>query len=243
MIAFEEQGRCDTCRIHYEVLVSVPADLVSKLVDFLELEPVPDLVEKALSTRHSAGPADYKVDFTDTISNESVGRGSVVPLELIAPQQKDRMGLLLEKLGYPKLVDGGWPPPDAMATGSDENWGAVDHVFTSRVSPRLLEFEPLTGDVNVLACSISRGAHVTERFIDLRQRRVSTGSVIPFDVRLSVAAETLLQISEGQINLGAACRDGTLKIHWPGPSAPPPVTQAVLQAFWALVRPQVTAAC
>jgi hypothetical protein len=235
MIAFEEGAEHLSCRIHYEVLVSVPEALVNKLLDFLGLEPVPGIVEMAMTMRHERGPADYKVDFTDAVSTASVGKGRSVPLELIAPTQRERMATLLEKLGYPTLAEQSWPPADAEDRGCD--WTDIEELIKGRLSARLACMERPDPSLSIIAFSVSRGPHVLDKVIDLMERRVADGVVMPLDAHVSVTAEGLLQIADGSVNLGAAWRNGTLKVSCPRQEMLTTTAPVVLETLWALVKP------
>ena len=104
MLEFERTCPAPHARIYYELLCDDPKGTVRQLMEFLELEPDDGQVERALQTDHGRGPGDYKIDFTGSISADSIESG-VDAAQTLLPAQVARINELLAELDYPTLED------------------------------------------------------------------------------------------------------------------------------------------
>jgi protein-tyrosine sulfotransferase len=97
-----EQSHPESCfRVYYEQLTADPESVARELFSFLGVEPVLRISEKCFATEHDrGGPADYKIWATRKITADSVGRGAVVPIEVIPAPLLGVVNDLLGKLGY-----------------------------------------------------------------------------------------------------------------------------------------------
>lgn len=110
MADFEKRCTVAHARIYYELLCGDPIETMKGLFEFLDVRhdvrTVKSVIRKALAAEHGQGPGDYKIDFTSTISRDSVGRGAMLP-RMLGPQQIERIDQLLAELDYPSL-DAAW---------------------------------------------------------------------------------------------------------------------------------------
>ncbi len=103
MIMFERSLPGRVFRVYYEMLATEPKALLSRLFDFLGIEDDPVVTARAFEMIHTRGAADHKVDFSAMVHQNSIGRGSRVPVGMIPPPQRERMNRLLVELGYPSV--------------------------------------------------------------------------------------------------------------------------------------------
>ncbi len=103
MLEFERTFEGAHARIYYELLCDDPGDALSGLFELLEVAADEAVIERTFSSDHGRGPGDYKIDYTGSISVESIGRGAGLP-EHLAPEQVERMNELLAELDYPDLA-------------------------------------------------------------------------------------------------------------------------------------------
>jgi protein-tyrosine sulfotransferase len=99
-----EAGNSSHCfRITYESLVTNPALILPSMFDFLGVEWDEGLMESAFKVPHDRGEGDLKVWLSESISRDSVGRGSSIPSTLIPENLLPRVEALHRELGYPSL--------------------------------------------------------------------------------------------------------------------------------------------
>jgi hypothetical protein len=106
MLEFEHRPDVAHARIYYELLCGDPVATLRELLEFMEVRhdhrTVRSMIRRGLASEHAVGPGDYKIDFTTSISRDSIGRGSLLPRSL-GPGQTARMDELLAELDYPSL--------------------------------------------------------------------------------------------------------------------------------------------
>jgi hypothetical protein len=114
-----EQAHPDHClRLRYEDLVADPEGQADRLFAFLGEKPVPGISRSCLNDgRQQFGPSDHKIWSTSSISPESVGRGSRIPVGTISGVVLSMVNNLLGELDYP-LAEAG-PSYPAGARPSD----------------------------------------------------------------------------------------------------------------------------
>ena len=99
-------ARCH--RVRYEDLVVDPQHVADGIFDALGVTRVEGIAEACFSDeRERQGPADYKIWHTTRINSDSVGRGWILPSNLINSDLMVRMNLLVDDLGY-RRVDTQW---------------------------------------------------------------------------------------------------------------------------------------
>jgi hypothetical protein len=106
MVEFERTCTAAHARLYYELLCDDPNGTLTDLMQFLDLERDDTLVERTFDSDHGHGPGDYKIDFTRSITADSIGRGATIP-QLLGPGQVSRINELLAELDYPSL-EAGW---------------------------------------------------------------------------------------------------------------------------------------
>jgi len=88
-------------RVRYEDLVFRGGDILPRLLEFIGVEPDPELMERVFRTSHQDGPGDANIQFSRRVETGSVGRGSTIPVRLLEPALLERINALLEALDYP----------------------------------------------------------------------------------------------------------------------------------------------
>jgi sulfotransferase family protein len=115
VLAVEERFPERCLRIRYEELVTDPESVAGEIFGFLGVEPQPGISARCFSMeRERGGGSDYKIWSTDRITADSVGRGWLVPANLIQPPLRARITALTAKLGYVP-VGGDWGIGDRPA--------------------------------------------------------------------------------------------------------------------------------
>ena len=102
MLEFERSFDGPSARIYYELLCDDPLSTMSGLFEFLEVSADETVTDRVFSADHGRGPGDYKIDYTGSISVDSIGRGSKLP-EHLSAEQVARINQLLAELDYPEL--------------------------------------------------------------------------------------------------------------------------------------------
>lgn len=234
MLSFEDEARCRTCRLYYEVMVSRPREFVEALLTELNLDPVPDLATIALAKRHDHGPGDHKALYELGIRSDSVGSGKRVPLSLLSTNQRGRMDELLTKLEYPTLDSGLWPP-SANGLPADHTIGRARTEVMSRIQRRL-ESVPLDSRFSIIELLVSWSTSHERWQVDLKARTLRVNDLTPEpDERLLVNGPALVAVADSTLNLGKASRDGD--ITFGSPPASPTTGEHILWLLWTLLRP------
>ena len=86
-------------RLRYEDLVDRPAETMAGVLDFLGLDPCPQLHHLALHQAHHRGGGDPKIWSTQKIENERIGTAQL-PASLIPKSLARQLNGLLEQIGY-----------------------------------------------------------------------------------------------------------------------------------------------
>jgi hypothetical protein len=106
IMAVEERfpERCH--RVRYEDLVADPEPVAAGVFDFLGAARVPGISTRCFSTeRERGGASDYKIWSTSRITADSVGRGWLVPANLIQAPARETLNRLAARLGYVQVGD------------------------------------------------------------------------------------------------------------------------------------------
>ena len=98
MLEFERTCQVAHARVYYELLCDQPGQTLSDILDFLDLPPDETIIGRTFTSDHGRGPGDYKIDYTESISADSIGRGSMLP-RMLAQNQIQRMNEMLAELG------------------------------------------------------------------------------------------------------------------------------------------------
>lgn len=123
---FEAEYPASCLRVRYEDLVTAPEQEARRIFDFLGEEPVESIATAAFAEAEQFGPADHKIWDTSGVHDDSLGRGSQIPVGAIPPPVIELMNQLLTQLGY-RTVGDGWNtrPVSALADSPDHH--QVDH--------------------------------------------------------------------------------------------------------------------
>jgi hypothetical protein len=167
-IAEFEQAHPSAClRLRYEDLVADPEAQADRIFTFLGEMPVPGISRTCLAPgRELFGPSDHKIWATSSITPDSVGRGSRIPVQTISPPVLTLINGLLDQLGYPLAgpVATGHAAPDehgapgttasipparqapAPAPDDDAALDELEELLASRLSVRLAQASSLDGE-------------------------------------------------------------------------------------------------
>jgi hypothetical protein len=234
ILAVEERHPQACHRVRYEDLVADPEAIAQQVFEFLGISPVPGIAEQCFSADHDRfGAGDYKVWNTSRITNDSVGRGWSVPLNLMAPVAPTVNGLAA-RLGY-RLIDDSWGvalrPGDLRVTvegqpvsPASSTRGPAGPITTGSllVSERLQNglhslddsfadgWKPHSGESFVLVALSPSNAHGDAWWlVDLASRKVLTGSgTCDEDAAWTIIAPAAAweQVIRDGVNIGTAFR-------------------------------------
>jgi hypothetical protein len=250
MVEFEKSCSVAHTRVYYERLCDDPASTLKDLLGFLDLDYDEALIELSFNTEHGLGPGDFKIDFTRSISLESVGRGSTIP-KLLTTDQVARTNELLAQLDYPPLHVGwsGGLAEHLALHGSDkssEPAGRIAETVVAILARRKrsvlaethLQYLPIevvvrTGDTGgdaylLIGC---------DGRVDLAGEPDSPG---PNGARhISFEGDVLLRIVKGDVTLASAFRDRRVRFE-PEQARPlgDPRLRRTLAALAAVITPE-----
>ena len=94
MLEFERTCQVPHARVYYELLCDEPGQTLSDILEALELSPDGSIISRTFTSDHGRGPGDYKIDYTESIRADSIGRGSTLP-RMLAQNQIQRMNEML----------------------------------------------------------------------------------------------------------------------------------------------------
>lgn len=221
----------ETCiQIRYEDLVARPEATLAVVFGFLGVASDMSVLTRAFRDFSSqGGPGDYKLDFTREITDDSVGRGKRVPIDLIPPPLLDRVNVLLERGGYP-LLSATWNQEPAEG-GRDRTVvaGALDRLVVAVAAG------PLHSQVDALA--IVADDDVESRWvvnIELGTAARGDGEV---DIVVTGRSTDLLSLLGEAENLGVLIRTGRIRcVTGPGRpelrAAAPRILKEIVERGW-----------
>jgi Sulfotransferase family len=223
MLEFERSFEGAQARIYYELLCDDPADALSGLFALLGVPDDETVIERTFSSEHGHGPGDYKIDFTGSISVESIGRGSALP-EHLAPQQVERINELLAELDYPELA-AAWRGDLAALLGMKQ--AKKPTADGRRIAERVVALLSQPGESGPVAAH--RDAMPFELVI-ARAGRGEPGRVLidaqagaallngvpqPDELRrprVRCLGDVVLRVAGGEITFGKAVHDGEIRV-------------------------------
>jgi hypothetical protein len=247
MLEFEKSCPSPHTRITYEALCGDPSGTVEHLLDFLDLTPDPDLIDKAFRRDHGRGPGDYKVDYTGGVTAESIGRGSLLP-HTFFPGQADRINGLAAELGYPSLDQA--RHGDLMGllglrrSGDDDQPARRTVRLLTDVLDRGWEAARAGGDklpprLQIQVVTPTGGEYVLTFDPDDGVDGFPSGR--PEPLRIRAVGDILLRVATGEANLAQAMHDGEVQIDFPPTDGPrPQVTKATMTALRNVLRAGAT---
>lgn len=142
-------------RLQYEAFVQDPKATWEALCDFLGVAQAPDALDQLFETQRSGfGPADYKVWYSSSINDESIGRGADIPLKLIGPALLNAVNELLPHLEYP-VIDSRWGEHARESLGASsrahqqldhcDRCDSINQTIIEPLSDRLQRWDVLRG--------------------------------------------------------------------------------------------------
>jgi hypothetical protein len=239
--------------VHYEDVVTRPAEILPGLFSFLGVGWDPDLIDQVYKTPHDPGGGDIFVQYAGRIRSDSVGGGRGLPFQLIPEQLLLQLKELDRELGYADLIAKLTKIPDlptAAAAPGDGNGqiareveatGSVKGprwVFESHLPARLHERRTLLASLGssyrFVISGNEGGTWLLLRHGDGFQV-VADGPAAgnKAATTLGITSADLLGLVNGAINAGKIVQEGRLAI-----SGQPPTLEAI-QALLALVRTDI----
>ena len=187
MLRFEERYPDRCLRIRYEDLVADPDGQLAALWSFLDARPPTDGGATFNRSDDASAAADYKIWYTGSVHQDSVGTGARVPSARIMSSVRTGMNELLDHLGYPIVGD---------------DWGSG-------------AAEPGVSRSSCVELRVLDGHRVVwRRQIDASATRGTTGPDVSNRV-LVVERRALPGIASARDNPGAALRARTVRVYGP----------------------------
>jgi hypothetical protein len=248
ILAVEERYPEACHHVRYEDLVAEPDAVIQKIFGFLGLPPVPGIADQCFSAEHDRfGAGDFKVWNTSRVTDDSVGRGWSIPVNLIAPMAAT-VNALAGPLGY-RCIDGNWgmaarpgdlrvmadgqamPPPTAVR-GSAGPVPAGSLLVSERLQNGLRSMDGLFADgwkpysgesFALVALAPSSADGDVWWLVDLATRKILTGSGNCDDDGLwsiIAPAATWEQVIRDGINIGTAFRRHGMRYQDKGDGGP-----------------------
>jgi hypothetical protein len=148
-LAFAERHPGSCHRVRYEDLVTAPEETAAAIFSFLGAAQAPGIADAAFRIPHEAdGPGDEKIWFTSGVSEDSVGRGFIVPGAALPPPLRESINETLAKLDYLTIgddwntavgpIDPRVDPPEAtrLSSGQDQDLKPALRALTARMASR-----------------------------------------------------------------------------------------------------------
>jgi sulfotransferase family protein len=232
ILAVEEKYPLNCHRVRYEDLVDDPESVTDEIFEFLGLPPVEDITAHCFSgERERFGAGDFKIWNTSEVNGESVGRGWVVPANLMAPVTPT-VNQLADRLGYVR-VDDAWgaaarPGDIRVSDNGQASARPPAHAVAGPVPPGSLlvserlqaglrsvgdefrsDWKPYCDEPFLIVALAAASGDDAWWLVDLTARRAVTGSGnCTEDVAwlVSAPAATWEQVIRDSLNLGTAFR-------------------------------------
>jgi hypothetical protein len=223
MLEFERDFEGANARIYYELLCDQPRDTLDRLFEFLEVDPDDSILERAFHSEHGRGPGDYKIEYTGSISLESVGRGATLP-EHLSPQQTERIDQLLGELDYPELAAarrgqlgallGLVNAKDAQAEGR-EIAESMARALTAQGDRKLPKTRHDALPFELVVARAARGEPgrvLIDEQANATVIDVSANGDDPKRPRVRCIGDILLRVAAGEVTFGKAVHDGEIRL-------------------------------
>ena len=223
MLEFERDFEGSNARIYYELLCDQPRDTLDRLFEFLEVDRDDSILERAFHSEHGRGPGDYKIEYTGSISLESVGRGATLP-EHLSQQQSERIDGLLGELDYPELAAarrgqlgallGLVNATDAVTEGR-EIAASMARMLTAHGDRELPQTRRKALPFELVVARAARGEPGRVLIDEQANASVIDASVNgddPKRPRVRCIGDILLRVGAGEVTFGKAVHDGEIRI-------------------------------
>ena len=218
MLKFEREQPSKCFRVKYETLVLDPPGVLKKLFEFLGVEWGERLIDHVFTSQHDIGRGDPKVNFSNRIYQNAIGKGSSIKRESVPPLLLEKINLLLEELQYP-IVGPDWDHipspylPAAISGAKSEQLAEVAEIFSAHIPRRLHQHEQMLGDLNGTLKIVVKGddGGVWKVALDEKPARVvaEDGSA---DCTITVVSGDLLKIANGELNAGECFLQARLRV-------------------------------
>ena len=100
ILEFERRNPTKCFRLYYEDLVREDTGLAERLLEFVGVEPDPEIFSKTFSAHHMPGAGDTKILRTNGIHQRSIGSGQRIDAGRINAARLARIRRLEHTLGY-----------------------------------------------------------------------------------------------------------------------------------------------
>lgn len=218
LLKFEREHPSRCFRIKYEALVLDPPGVLRRLFDFLGVEWEEKLIDQVFTAQHDIGRGDPKVNFSNKIYQNAIGKGSSIKRESVPPLLLEKINFLLQELNYP-IVGPNWnysrsPYLRAAISGDNSRQLAqVAEVFTTYIPRRLHQQEQSLSDLNGTLKIVVKGddGGIWKVAFDEKPARIiaEDGSA---DCTISVVSGDLLKIANGELNAGECFLQARLRV-------------------------------
>lgn len=215
LLAFEHSSRYPTRRVYYENLSLSTREVLRDLLDFLGADNSPAVLDtimaSALTQEHEAGSGDYKVDFTNSVSRSSVGRGRTIPADKLQGPRRTRLNKILSELGYAPVDDDWNTGPGGVFSAANEAAGdeleaGLRTALTGMIQRRLENYAGACGeDFTIVVVPAAGPWH--EWHIDATDRSVhylGGGAPTSRELRFVLRLETLRSLLGGSLTMSEA---------------------------------------
>jgi hypothetical protein len=248
MLEFERGFNGPSARIYYELLCDDPLGTVNGLFEFLGVPADETIIDRVFSADHGRGPGDYKIDYTGSISVDSIGRGSKLP-EHLGAEQVSRMNRLLAELDYPEL-GAAWrgdlgaliglkgskrPAPDGAEIAT-----AIARLLSSPCRSAFNEAHRDAFPFELVIARVGQGDPgrvliESEASAAVMNGQSADTAALP---RVRCLGDILLKVAAGEATFGNAVRDGEIRVEHDGTEEDSleRVPRAVLAALAAVIR-------
>jgi protein-tyrosine sulfotransferase len=218
LLKFEREYPSRCFRIKYEALVLDPPGVLRKLFDFLGVEWEAQLIDQVFTAQHDIGRGDPKVNFSNRIYQNAIGKGSSIKRESVPPPLLEKINLLLQELDYP-IVGPNWNHtrspylPTAISGDNSGQLAEVAEIFTAYIPRRLHQYEQTLSDLNGTLKIVVKGddGGIWKVTLDEKPARVidEDGSA---DCTITVVSGDLLKIANGELNAGECFLQARLRV-------------------------------
>jgi hypothetical protein len=247
MLDFERKFEGPSARIYYELLCDQPSDTLNRLFEFLDVQPDDSVIERAFDSQHGHGPGDYKIEYSGSISLDSVGRGATLP-EHLSIEQTARIDQLLGELDYPELGAARRGQLSALLGLKNAKDTAAEGREIAQSMAKLLA-APAGGDL-----AESRLKALPFELVVARAARGEPGRVLidehanavvideaangdePGRPRVRCIGDVVLRVAAGEVSFGKAVHDGEIRVESESIAEDGVAGHEVLAALAALIR-------
>jgi hypothetical protein len=248
MLEFERTCTASHARIYYELMCGDPAKTMAEVCSFLGVEPDHGMTERLFTHEHQVGPGDYKIDFTRTVSLDSIGRGATLPPTTLTEPLVQRINDLLAELDYP-TVQAAWQGDLAALLGlkversEDADSGQIVDGAIVRMLQRLPQLAAIQRDALPFELSVQSGGAEEILLVEATAvTRIAAGTGDPDSaaesrLRLATTREVLVQVTDGRLSIAAAVHDAQVRLDRIGGTGPTTKARRQLATLGALLEP------